>query len=606
MGTGNFFGFMPKEIQENARLYGVELDNITGKLAQKLYPKANIQIKGFEQTTFPNNHFDVVVGNVPFGAYTVYDSDYARQNFYIHVYFLAKSIDKLKPNGVMAVITSSGTMDKINPTVRKYLAERAELLGAIRLPNNAFKQNANTEVVADILFFKKREQQAYVDTENTEWLSTAQTEQGYEINNYFVQHPEMVLGEMVMEHGMYGALDLTVKPDGRNLADALKQAVSNLPENFYVTPEYDESAEEESAAVDYNVKPLCYKAQNGKLYMRVGESMVEQEIPSRPADAYDRICSMIELRDELRYVLDIQTEGCTDEKLTAEQRTLNAKYDRFVRRYGLVNSQTNTRLFKDDGDSALLFACENLSDDKKTATKADIFSKRTIRPYIAAVSTDDCLEALQICKNERGNVDISYIEEITKKDYDTVLAELGNAVFRNPLEVNPDDKYTGFETAEEYLSGKVVRKLELAEEYAKTYPDSGYEKNVEALKTVQPEPIKASEIAVRLGASWVDAKYYKQFIIELLDLPRRYSDGIQLYYNPHDSSWRIDRALYIRGYSDMNVNKVYGTERADAYRLIADCLNLKATTIFDTIQDSDGEHRVLNKAETIPRERSRT
>ena len=426
-----------------------------------------------------------------------------------------------------------------------------------------------------------------------------QTEQGYEINNYFVQHPEMVLGEMVMEHGMYGALDLTVKPDGRNLADALKQAVSNLPENFYVTPEYDESAEEESAAVDYNVKPLCYKAQNGKLYMRVGESMVEQEIPSRPADAYDRICSMIELRDELRYVLDIQTEGCTDEKLTAEQRTLNAKYDRFVRRYGLVNSQTNTRLFKDDGDSALLFACENLSDDKKTATKADIFSKRTIRPYIAAVSTDDCLEALQICKNERGNVDISYIEEITKKDYDTVLAELGNAVFRNPLEVNPDDKYTGFETAEEYLSGKVVRKLELAEEYAKTYPDSGYEKNVEALKTVQPEPIKASEIAVRLGASWVDAKYYKQFIIELLDLPRRYSDGIQLYYNPHDSSWRIDRALYIRGYSDMNVNKVYGTERADAYRLIADCLNLKATTIFDTIQDSDGEHRVLNKAETI-------
>lgn len=599
MGTGNFFGYMPKEIQENARLYGVELDNITGKLAQKLYPKANIQIKGFEQTTFANNHFDVVVGNVPFGAYTVYDSDYARQNFYIHDYFLAKSLDKLKPNGVMAVITSSGTMDKINPTVRKYLAERAELLGAIRLPNNAFKQNANTEVVADILFFKKREQQAYVDTENTEWLSTAKTEQGYEINNYFVQHPEMVLGEMVMEHGMYGALDLTVKPDGRNLADALEQAVSNLPENFYVTPEYDESAEEESAAVDYNVKPLCYKAQNGKLYMRVGESMVEQEIPSRPADAYDRICSMIELRDELRYILDIQTEGCTDEKLTAEQRTLNANYDRFVRRYGLVNSQTNTRLFKDDGDSALLFACENLSDDKKTATKADIFSKRTIRPYIAAVSTDDCLEALQICKNERGNVDISYIEEITKKDYDTVLAELGNAVFRNPLEVNPDDKYTGFETAEEYLSGKVVRKLELAEEYAKTYPDGGYEKNVEALKTVQPEPIRASEIAVRLGASWVDAKYYKQFIIELLDLPKRYSDGIQLYYNPHDSSWRIDRALYIRGFSDMNVNKVYGTERADAYRLIADCLNLKATTIFDTIQDSDGEHRVLNKAETI-------
>ncbi|HBN12227.1 MAG TPA: hypothetical protein DD415_01270, partial [Clostridiales bacterium] len=248
----------------------------------------------------------------------------------------------------------------------------------------------------------------------------------------------MVLGEMVMEHGMYGALDLTVKPDGRNLADALEQAVSNLPENFYVTPEYDESAEEESAAVDYNVKPLCYKAQNGKLYMRVGESMVEQEIPKRPADAYDRICAMIELRDELRYILDIQTEGCTDEKLKTEQRTLNANYDRFVRRYGLVNSQTNTRLFKDDGDSALVFACENLSDDKKTATKADVFSKRTIRPYVSVTSTDDCFEALQICKNERGRVDISYIEEITNKDFDTVIAELGDSVFRNPIEVNPD------------------------------------------------------------------------------------------------------------------------------------------------------------------------
>ncbi|MCH5165087.1 MAG: DUF3849 domain-containing protein [Clostridiales bacterium] len=599
MGTGNFFGYMPEDIRENARLYGVELDNITGKIAQKLYPKANVQIKGFEQTTFSNDYFDVVVGNVPFGAYTVYDSDYARQNFYIHDYFLAKSIDKLKPNGVMAVITSTGTMDKLNPTVRKYLAERAELLGAIRLPNNAFTQTAGTQVVADILFFKKREQQAYVDTENTEWLSTAKTEQGYEINNYFVKHPEMVLGEMVQEHGMYGALDVTVKPDGRNLADALDEAVKQLPENFYITPEYSETAEQESAAVDYNVKPLCYKAENCKLYMRIGDSMVEQEIPNRPADAYERICAMIALRNELRYVLDIQTEGCTDEKLQAEQRTLNYHYDNFVRRYGIINSQTNTRLFKDDGDSALLFACENLSDDKKTATKADVFSKRTIRPYAAPISTDDCYEALQICKNERGCVDISYIEELTKKDYDTVLFELGDAVFRNPYEVNPDDKYSGFVTAEEYLSGKVVQKLEIAEEYATTYPDGGYEKNVEALKGVQPEPLKASEISVRLGASWVDSRYYKQFIYELLDLPTYYRDAIQVYYNPHDSSWRIDRALYIRNMAYMNTHRVYGTERADAYRLIEDCLNLRATTIRDRIEDSSGVHYELNKAETI-------
>lgn len=599
MGTGNFFGYMPKDIQENARLYGVELDNITGKIATKLYPKANIQVKGFEQTTFPNDHFDIVVGNVPFGAYTVYDSDYAKQNFYIHDYFLAKSIDKLKPNGIMAVITSSGTMDKLNPTVRKYLAERAELIGAIRLPNDAFQKTAGTQVVADILFFKKREQRAYVDTDNTEWLSTGKTEQGYEINNYFIQHPEMVLGEFVKEHGMYGAIDVTVKSDGRNLADALEEAVNHLPENFYTNPEYSESAEEEKTTVDYNVRPLCYKAQNGRLYMRVGESMVEQEIPSRPADAYDRICAMIDLRNELRYALEIQTEGCTDEKLIAEQKTLNENYDRFVKRYGILNSQTNTRLFKEDGDSALLFACENVAEDKKTVTKADVFSKRTIRPYVSVTSTDDCFEALQICKNERGNVDISYIEEITKKDYDTVLLELGDAVFRNPVMVNPDDKYTGFETAEEYLSGKVVRKLELAEEYARTYPDSGYEKNVEALKNVQPEPIKAADIAVRLGASWVDESYYKQFIRELLDLPVYYPEGIQVYYNPHDSSWRIDRAMYMRSYSYMNVNKVYGTERANAYRLIEDCLNLKATTIYDTVDDGEGTRRVLNKAETI-------
>lgn len=599
MGTGNFFGYMPKDMQENARLYGVELDNITGRLAQKLYPTANVQIKGFEQTTFPNNHFDIVVGNVPFGAYTVYDSEYARNNFYIHDYFLAKSIDKLKPNGVMAVITSTGTMDKLNPTVRKYLAERAELLGAIRLPNTAFKQNANTEVVTDILFFRKRESQAYVDTDNTEWLSTGKTEQGYEINNYYINHPEMVLGQLVMEHGMYGALDVTVKPDGRNLADALDDAISHLPENFYQTPEYSESAESERAAVDYNIKPMCYKAQDGKLYMRVGDSMVEQTIPSRPADAYERICEMITLRDQLRYVLEIQTEGCSDEKLRAEQRTLNYNYDRFVRRFGMINSQTNKRLFREDGDSALLFACEELSEDKKTATKADVFSKRTIRPYTAVTSTDDCYEALQISRNERGRVDISFIEELTGKDYDTVLTELGDAIFRNPIEVNPDEKYTGFETAEEYLSGEVVDKLATAERYAATYPDGGYNRNVEALKAVQPEPIKAADIAVRLGASWVDVCYYKQFIYELLDLPKRYPDAIQLYYNRHDSSWRIDRALYIRGQSYMNVNKVYGTERADAYRLIADCLNLKATTIFDTVQTPDGERRVLNQAETI-------
>ena len=599
MGTGNFFGYMPQDIRSGAGLYGVEIDNITGKIAAKLYPEANVQIKGFEQTTFPNNYFDVVVGNVPFGNYGVYDSEYAKQNFYIHDYFLAKSIDKLRENGVMAVITSKGTMDKLNPSVRKYLADRAELLGAIRLPDTAFKQTANTRVVADILFFRKREEKINADTENTEWLSTGKTEQGYEINNYFIKHPEMILGTLALENRMYGALDVTVQSDGRDLTEALQEAITHLPEGFYQNPEHAVRVESK-VQVDYDIKPLCLKAENGKVYMRVGEEMVEQTLPKTPKDAYERVSEMINLRSELRHILEMQTEGCSDEKLQDAQRILNANYDHFVKRFGFLNSQTNTKLFKDDADSALLFACEEMSDDKKTATKADIFSKRTIRPYVVVTQTDDSFEALQISKNERGAVDISYIEELTGKDYDTVVSELGDSVFRNPAAVNPDDKYTGFETAEEYLSGNVVHKLNTARNYATAFPDMGYEKNVAALEAVQPEPIKASDIGVRIGASWIDTTYYKQFLYELLGLPRYYPDAVQIYYNRHDSSWRIDRTGYIRGFSSMKVDEVYGTSRANAYRLFEDCLNLRATTIYDTIRDSDGkEKRVLNQAETI-------
>ena len=598
MGTGNFFGFMPKEIADGARLYGVELDSITGRIAQKLYPNANIQVKGFEQTSFSNNRFDIVVGNVPFGAYTVYDSEYAKHNFYIHDYFLAKSIDKLKPNGLMAVITSTGTMDKLNPSVRKYLAERAELLGAIRLPNTAFKQNAGTEVVADILFFRKREEKAYISADNTEWLATGKTEEGYEINNYFIKHPEMVLGTLTEEHGLYGALGVTVKPDGRTITEALNEAIGHLPKDIYLNPAHTEEIQDE-ISVDYNIKPLCYKAENGKLFMRVGDEMEEQEIPKSPKDAYERICEMINLRSELRYVLAIQTEGCSDEKLQSEQRILNANYDHFVKRYGYLNSQTNTRLFRDDADSALLFACEEVSEDRTKITKADIFSKRTIRPYVAVTSTDDCFEAFQISKNERGQVDISYIEELTGKDYDTVLKELDNAVFRIPAAYEAEDKYTGFVTAEEYLSGNVVKKLEKAKRYAEDQ-DKAFEKNVKALEAVQPTPIPASDIGVRIGASWIDTDYYKQFLYHLLELPTYYDDGIEIYFNQFDSSWRVDKKGYFRYWSQENANEVYGTSRANAYRLFEDCLNLRATTIYDTVENSDGsQRRVLNQAETI-------
>ena len=602
MGTGNFFGFMPQEIANGAKLYGVELDRVTGKIATKLYPQAKIQIKGFEETAFQDNFFDLMVTNVPFGGYTVFDPDYNKYNFYIHDYFIAKGIDKIKPNGLMAVITSKGTMDKQNPSIRKYIADRAELVGAVRLPNTAFKQTANTEVVTDILFFRKREERINAGVENTEWLSTGKTEEGYEINNYYIAHPEMVLGILAKEHGLYGAEDITVKPDGRDLSEAINTAISRLPQDFYVNPEYTEEAEsKEEVEVDYDVKPMNLKAVNGKLYMRVGDSMVEQPVPSFPKDAYQRIVEMIAIRKQLRKVLDLQVEGCSDDVLTREQWQLGARYDMFVKRFGYINSKNNLRLFKPDGDSALLFACENVSDDEETVTKADVFTKRTIRPYTAVTSTDDCFEALQISKNERGSVDISYIEELTKKDYDTVLAELGNAVFRNPVAVNPEDKYSGFETAEEYLSGRVVDKLQAAERMKQSNPDLiDYDKNISALREVQPSPVKASDIAVRVGTSWIDKELYKEFFCELIGMPYYYRDGVELYYNKHDGSWRIDRTQYARNYGGMNVTSVYGTSRANAYRLFEDCLNQRSTQIYDTVLDADGrEKRVLNNSETV-------
>ena len=600
MGTGNFFGYMPKGIAENAKLYGVELDEITGKIATKLYPNANVQIKGFEQTTFPNNHFDIVVGNVPFGQFGVFDSDYAKENFYIHEYFIAKSVDKLKPNGIMAVITSAGTMDKRSQAMRKYVADRAELIGAIRLPNTAFKQIAGTEVVADILFFQKREEKIYADGENTPWLASKELQDGYLVNEYFHNHPEMVLGTFKEEIGMYGAKDLTVIPDGRDLKTALMEAIEKLPANFYTNPEYSLEEEAGKVEVDYTVKPTCYKAENGKLYMRMGEEMVEQDIPKHPQDAYERIRGMIELRSQLRHVLDIQSGGCSDEKLAEEQKILNANYDKFVKKYGYLNSSTNKRLFKDDGDSALVFACENYSEEKKTATKTDIFHKRTIRPYAVPTSTNDCFEALQISKNERGSVDISYIEELTGKDYDTILSELGATVYRNPVEVNPEDKYSGFETSEEYLSGKVVQKLNIAKRFASEFPNMGYERNVKALEEVQPTPIPASDISVKVGTNWIDEQYYVQFLFQLLRLPRYYyPDGITIFYNSFDSSWRVDVGMHVRRLSEMNVKSVYGTNDAGAYRLFEDLLNSRATTIYDVIEENGKERRVVNQAKTI-------
>ena len=597
MGTGNFFGYMPQEISDGAKLYGVELDEVTGKIAAKLYPRAKVQIKGFEETSFPQDYFDIVVGNVPFGGYGVYDSEYSRQKFIIHDYFIAKSIDRVKPNGIVAVVTSKGTLDKLNPVARKYMAERAELLGAIRLPNNAFKQTANTEAVTDILFFQKRSERIS-DTSNIEWLGTGKTEDGFEVNNYFIAHPEMVLGTFAKETGLYGAEGLTVKPDGRNLGEAIVAAIETLPQNVYRNPEHSPAETEQSIDESvFDVRPMCYIAVNGKIYMRIGEKLERQELPAIPKDAYERIAGMSALRDELRRVLDMQTKGCTDEELRRAQWKLNADYDRFVRKYGYINSQTNTRLFREDGDAALLFACEVLSEDKTKATKADVFTKRTIRPYSAPAHTNDALEALQICRNERGGVDISYIEELTGKDYDTVISELGDTVYRDPAMVKAEDQYSGYQTAEEYLSGKVVEKLRIARAYAGK--DSQYARNVTALEKVQPEPLKADEISVRIGASWVKPEYYKQFLMELLDIYWYYEDGLTIRYNPFDSSWKVERADHVRRNAGMNATEKYGTSRANAFRLFEDCLNQRATSIYDTVEEDGREKRVLNQAETI-------
>lgn len=596
MGTGNFFGYMPKEISDGSRLYGVELDNLTGRIAAKLYPQANVQIKGFEDTTFPNDKFDIVVGNVPFGGYGVADSDYNRYNFKVHDYFLAKSIDKVKPNGIVAIVTSKGTMDKLNPSARKYVAERAELLGAIRLPNTAFKQTAGTEAVADILFFRKRTERINTETENIHWLVTGKTAEGFEINQHFIDHPEMVLGTLAEETGLYGGVDVTVKPDGRELPEALSEAIKRLPQGFYLSPET--SPEEEKATeVDYNVKPMCYKAESGRLYMRVGDKMEEQPIPKFPKDAYQRIQAMIALREELHHVLDMQIQGCSDEQLMREQSSLNVMYDRFVRQYGNLNTQTNVRLFKDDGDSALLFACEDVDKETKAISKSDVFSKRTIRPYTVPTNTDDCFEALQISKNERGRVDLAYIEELTGKSFDDVLFELGDAVFRDPMLRRADDKYSGYVTSEEYLSGDVVAKLQTAKLVAENVPE--YRRNVEALENVQPTPLTASEIAVRLGASWVDKEFYKQFYCQLVGVDWWSEGDVQLYYNPHDSSWRLDQKDSIRYQTQMKQKEVYGTTRAPAYRIFMDCMNLRPTTIYDLVEEDGKEKRVVNHAETI-------
>ncbi len=594
MGVGNFIGLLPNTFKASES-YGVELDSITGRIAKQLYPETHIEVKGFEETNFANNSFDAVVTNVPFGAFKVYDRDYDKLGFYIHNYFIAKALDKVRAGGIVAVITSKGTMDKQGEDVRQYIADRAKLLGAIRLPNNAFKTSAGTEVTSDILFFQKREH--IVENAKDDWVHIGGMEDGIPLNRYFLDNPQMLLGVMAMEKSMYGGEDeTTLKSDGRDLKEAMSAAIAALPENVYDSKKAVQTGKKVAAAVlpaDEKVKNYCYKMVDGTLYQRIGNEMVAQSLAKTNVERMEK---MIELRTQIRHILELQIEACSDEVLEREQRRLNLIYDNFVAKYGIVNSRHNRGLFRDDADFALLISIEDVDEASGTATKTDIFSKRTIQPYKEVTSCDNVSDALNISKSARGIVDIRYIEQLTGKDYDTVIRELGNQIYQEPKSVYEEENpYSGWETASEYLSGNVKAKLAAAEIAADENPK--YARNVEALKEVQPAPLDASQITARLGSTWIDTNIYRQFIVELLDVNRWWNDSIIVDYEEHTGSYTVKRNINAVGTA---ATSVYGTERMDAFKIFEHCLNLKSPKIYDTVTDVDGkEKRVLNQPETV-------
>lgn len=594
-GTGNFIGLAPDSFDKK-NIYGVEIDELTGKIAKYLYPESNIQITGFENTKFKDNQFDSVVTNVPFGSFKVYDRDYDKHNFFIHDYFIAKSIDKIRPNGLCAVITSKGTLDKQSSSFRKYIADRAEFVGAIRLPNNAFKENAGTEVTADILFFKKR---GTIIDSNDSWIYVGQNEDGIPMNEYFIEHPEMLLGTMKMGVSMYGSEDETyLAPDDRTLSEALSQAIQNLPKDIYQKQvEIAEIKDEDFLPADYNIRNYCYANINDNLYMRVDDQMAKQTVSK---NNFDRFKQMIDIRNQVRNLLQRQIDNCTDDELEEEQSKLNTMYDKFVKKYGYLNSKFNRNLFRQDADYALLVSLENYDENSKTATKTDIFSKRTIRIHERVKSANNAQEALQISKNELGRVDIRYIEQLTGLDYDTIITDLKGAIYKNPVfetfNSNEDIKYNGWETADEYISGNVKQKLRIAKMASKDNPI--YESNVQALELAQPEDIPASDISVRLGATWIDSKYYEQFLIEKFNIYKYYQDEIKVQYSNFEGSWNISAPSWCK--HGVEQTSIYGTNRMNAFKIAEHCLNLQTINIYDEEEDIDGKtKRVLNKPETI-------
>ena len=595
MGVGNFFGMLPDSMADS-RLYGVELDSITGRIAQKLYPQADITVAGFE-TTDRRDFYDLAIGNVPFGQYKVNDKAYNKLGFSIHNYFFAKTIDQIRPGGVIAFVTSHFTMDSKDSSARKYMAERANLLGAIRLPNDAFKANAGTEVVSDIIFLQKRDRPADIEPA---WVQPGQTEDGFTLNSYFVEHPEMVLGRLEMESTQYGH-DLTVAPiEGASLAKQLAEAVQHI-EGQYTAVEIaapdvaDAEAQRKTLPADPAVKNFSYTVVDGEIYYRENSIMTQIELSD---NAKGRVAGMVELRQIVSELIDQQLNDFPDEDIKASQEKLNAAYDAFTAKYGLINDKKNARLFDDDSSYYLLCSLENLDENRQLKSKADMFTKRTIRPERVVTSVDTPSEALAVSIGEHGKVDLPYMADLlgTPGDYERITTELSGVIFKDPA-ADADDPEAGWQTADEYLSGNVRDKLRMAQLAAESHPE--FKVNVDALEKAQPKDLEASEIDVRLGATWLDPSIVQQFMMETFQPPYRirYNNAITVRYSPYTSEWRISNKS-ATGFGDIMATETYGTRRANAYKILEDTLNLRDSRVYDTIVEDGKEKRVLNQNET--------
>ena len=589
-GIGNFIGMLPDAMQDS-KIYGVELDTISAGIAQQLYQKTTIAAQGFEETNLPDSFFDGVVGNVPFGDFKVSDKRYDKHKFLIHDYFFAKSLDKLRPGGVMALVTSKGTMDKETLAVRKYIAQRAELLGAIRLPNNTFKGNAGTEVVSDILILQKRDR--LIDIE-PDWVHLDTDENGIKMNSYFVQHPEMILGEMKMVSGRFGMEATCVPYENADLAAQLDDAVANIHGEI-TEYEVEEELEEEDNSIpaDPTVRNFSYTVVDNKIYYRENSRMTPVEVS---ATAENRIKGMIAIRNSVRTLIELQTEDYPDSEIKAEQERLNRLYDTFSGKYGLINSRANTSAFSQDSSFSLLSALEIIGEDGELERKADMFSKRTIKPHTPVTSVDTASEALAVSLGEKATIDMDYMMELSGKSENEIFEDLKGVIFLNPLYEYGNSYEPKYLMADEYLSGNVREKLRIAKNSAELYPED-YKVNVEALQKVQPKDLTASEISVRLGATWLPPDDVQEFIFHLLETPRYAQWNIKVHFSPFTSEWNIEGKSYDKG--NVRAYNTYGTSRINAYKIIEETLNLKDVRIFDYIEDDEGKKKaVLNKKET--------